>query len=142
MTLLRKDILDRIQRQKPSAINPWIGPKLVGADCRQLQVRECKKLTLTSAGQKFEFQVIIADSLTVEGILGLNFLQANYCMINLSKEVLIISKRNLSLPLESVKMVSSTTTNIPVCLTSNLWIPAQSDVELVAHASHNISKRA
>ena len=41
-----------------------------------------------------------------------------------------------------MKKVSSTTTNIPVCLTSTLWIPTRSDVEVVAHASHNISKGA
>ena len=118
VTLLRTDIWDRIQRQKPSALNPWRGPKLVGAGGRPLQVGGCKQLTVTIAGKKFESQVIIADSLTAEGILGLNFLQAHHCMIDLSKEVLIISKRNLLLPLGSVKKVSSTTTNIPVCLTS------------------------
>ena len=134
VTLLRTDIWDKIQRQKPSALNPWTGPKLVGADGRPLQVWGCKQLTVTIAGQKFESQVIIADSLTAEGILGLNFLQAHHCMIDLNKEVLVISKRNLLLPLESVKKVSSTTTNILVCLTSTLWIPAQSEIEVVAHA--------
>ena len=103
VTLLQTDIWGRIQRQKPSALNPWMGPKLVGADGRPLQVRGCKQLTVTIAGQKFESQVIIADSLTAEGILGLNLLQAHYCMIDLGNEILDTSKRNLSLPLESRK---------------------------------------
>ena len=29
VTLLRTDIWDRIQRHKPSALNPWTDPKLV-----------------------------------------------------------------------------------------------------------------
>ena len=92
VSLLRTDIWDRIQRQKPSALNPWTGPRLVGAEGKPLQVWGCKQLTVTIAGQKFESQVIIADSLTAEGILGLNFFQAHHCMIDLSKEVLVISK--------------------------------------------------
>ena len=104
VTLLWTDIWDRIQ--KP--LNPWMGPKLVGADGKPLQARGCKQLTVTIAGQKFESQVIIADSLTAEGLLGLNVLQTHHFMIDLSKEVLVISKRQLSLRLESVKKVSST----------------------------------
>ena len=53
VTLLWTKIWDRIQRQKPSALNPWMGPKLVGADNRPLQVRGCKQLTVTIAGQNF-----------------------------------------------------------------------------------------
>ena len=51
VTLLRTDIWDSIQKQKPSVLNLWTGPKLVGADGRPLKVWWCKQLTVTIAGQ-------------------------------------------------------------------------------------------
>ena len=86
VTLLWTDIWDRVQRQKPSALNPWTGPKLVGTDGRPLQVWGFKQLAVTIAGQKFESQVIIADSLTAEIILGLDFLRAHHCMTDLGQK--------------------------------------------------------
>ena len=53
---------------------------LVGADGSPLQTQGSTAVELTISGKTFKQELIIVNSLTSEGILGLNFLEANGCI--------------------------------------------------------------
>ena len=55
-------------------------------------------VVLDLSGEKFQWPMIVVDSLTSEGILGLDFLAANACTINTAMRCLHFNQRNVSLP--------------------------------------------
>ena len=73
------------ERIKP-AIVPNVNPvsmKLVGVDGACLQVQGLVTVEFTMSGHIFSQELIVANALTSERILGLNFLEANECVLDL-----------------------------------------------------------
>ena len=60
-------------------LESWEGPQLIGANRTQIRVRGKARVTLTMAENNFSAMVIIVDALTVEAILGLEFLEKHEC---------------------------------------------------------------
>ena len=93
--LLHKEVWDCV---KPTlaTLYPWTGQRLVSVEGTSLMVLGSTKLPLQLATTVFSTEVVIADSLTTEGILGLDFLEANRCMIDKSNRVLQCRDANLA----------------------------------------------
>ena len=81
MTMLHKNIWHRV---KPalSELSPWTGKNLVGVDGTAIRVLGSVRLPLKLNEVIFSADIVVADGLTTDGILGLDFLESNNCTIN------------------------------------------------------------
>ena len=71
---------------------------MVGAEVSPLRVlgAACLELDLQTK-HKFKVRFVIADVLSVEGILGLDFLSVNKCIIHLEKRQLEVDEKWLNM---------------------------------------------
>ena len=92
VSLLRGGVWDRIRPNncKPS---PVTAHRLVGVDGIPISVQGSALIQFSVSGMVFEHEFIIADHITAEAILGLDFLEANKCVLDLSKEQLSIRNK-------------------------------------------------
>ena len=73
---------------------------------------------------KFKHEFVIADHITTEAILGLDFLESNKCVLDLANEKMYI--QNKLVPLQPLQ-----TYNESQCL--KVTVPPCSEMELMAH---------
>ena len=83
VSLLRKDKWDKIAAPE-SSLKPWNGPRLTGVEGSLLKVHGCYPICFRLSGEEFQWTMLIVDDLTTEGILGLDFLEANSCSVNMA----------------------------------------------------------
>ena len=132
MSLLRKETWDRIAAAN-SPLETWNGPQLTGVEGTCLRVYGCGSVDINLNGEQFQWTMLIVDSLSVEGILGLDFLEANACCINTATRCLHFSERNISIPLYgSSSSSSSSVAPVSVILTETVRIPTRSLLEVMA----------
>ena len=112
VSLICGEIWDRIKPPDPPKLIP-VNTRLVGADGSPLQIQGSVVVELTISGQVFNQELIIANSLTSEGILGLNFLEANECILDLVHGELIAQGSRVTL---SAKNSELTTTQVEICV--------------------------
>ena len=82
---------------------------------------------LEMPGQTFCQELIVANALMSEGILGLNFLEANECVLNLSQGTMCSRGTNISLYAKG----SQDLVIIEVVLPETFTIAATSEVEVM-----------
>lgn len=86
----------------------------------------------------FDYPVLVVDSLTSEGILGLDFLQKHKCVVNLDKGTLQFLWHNLKISLKShVTHADRIMSQVNVVVAHTICIPQQSELEILANASEN-----
>ena len=129
VTLIRKDVWDSA-KSTDHCLETWNGQSLIGVEGTPLQVHGYTKTTIQLAGEQFHVRVIVVDSLTTEAILGMDFLEANDCTIDIGKKQLLFPKLKLSIPLKDG--ASSGVAHIGVTLDTSLHIPAMSEIEVMA----------
>jgi len=78
VSLVSSEVWDHIKPKISPRLN-YVNVKLVGVDGAPLQVQGSVTVELEMSGQIFAQKLIVANALTSEGILGLNFLEANEC---------------------------------------------------------------
>ena len=61
-TLLRKDVWDEVNARH-DALEPWVGPGLVGVEGTPICVHSTTKTMIKLEGQKFLAPVVVSDSL-------------------------------------------------------------------------------
>ena len=136
VTLLRRDLWDR-GKQPPSTLEPWSGPKLVGANGTPIRVIGTATVNLTMAHKTFPIQVVVAEPLTAEAIMGLDFLEKNKCVIQADRRILTFARDGISVP-----MIRPSTqphaARISVNLIQPLQIPACSEQEVMARMEEKI----
>ena len=126
VSLIRGDVWDRIKPCNAPKVEP-ANTRLVGVDGAPLQVRGSVMVQLVVAGQPFEQKVIIADSLTSQGILGLDFLEANQCVLNLAQGELLTHGKNI--PLATQPLKNSVLTQVEIAARETFIIGAMSEME-------------
>ena len=126
VTLICKDVWDSV-KSTDHRLEMWNGQNLIGVEGTPLQVHGYTKTTIQLAGEQFHVRVIVVDSLTTEAILGMDFLEANDCTIDIGKKQLLFPKLKLSIPLKDGAVA-----HIGVTLTTSLHIPAMSEIEVTA----------
>ena len=97
VSLLNGRIWDRIKPNdiKIEAIQYH---NLVGVDGHPIQVRGSVSVPVSIAETKFQQRFIIADGITAEGILGMDFMEDNKCVVNIAeKQISVRSGISLSL---------------------------------------------
>ena len=76
--------------------------------------------------------MLIVDQLTTEGILGLDFLEANSCSVNMANRCIHFPDRKLSFPLYAISSTANQSVlPIRVVLRETIQIPAMSQMEIV-----------
>ena len=94
MTLLRHDHWNGLGT---SQLKPWNGANLVGANGSPITIHGTVDVVLRFAGIDFPTQVVVVDGLTAKAILGLDFLEAHECIVNIKKKLLVLPRLDVSL---------------------------------------------
>ena len=115
----------------PAACNiDPVGTRLVGADGIPLQVRGSVKAKLSLSGQKFDHKLVIAEALTSQGILGLDFLETNHCIFSLATGELLMHGKSI-LPLRPQNTREPEIMQIEVTVNKTCTVEANSEMELM-----------
>ena len=128
MSLLRYDIWRQVKPADHS-LRPWTGNSLVGVDGTPLTLHGYTDLTIRLSDIPFTATVVIADGLTTEAILGLDFLLANQCILDMGKRTLHIT-RHPPIPLIQPHPVPNFP--ITVALVDTVRIPPACELEVLA----------
>ena len=83
VSLVSSEVWECIKSPTAPRMNP-VGLRLVGVDGAPLQIQGSVTIELETSGKTFEQELIVVNALTSEGILGLNFLEANDCVLDLT----------------------------------------------------------
>ena len=134
VTLVRGDVWDQCKKES-QMLEPWIEQRLVGVDGTPLAVRGSTLVDLELDGTVLKHRALIVDSLVSESILGLDFLQENGCTIDLVKGCLQLAKSGVSI---SVGQQQEGPRQVTVQLTSKIYIPPRSEIEILARTQHSI----
>ena len=117
ITLLRRDVWKGDLNGK---LLPWYGCKLVGANGGTLNVvGMVRAMQLGLGGKMFAVDTVIVESLTSEGILGLDFLEKYECIIDAANGVLTLGDSGLHIQLQKATRSKSTEPALPVHVQSN-----------------------
>ena len=92
VSLLSGDVLDKVG-QRSIIVEPVIHQKLVGVDGIPLKVRGASTFPLTIAGLEFQHSLIIADNITADAILRLDFLDSHKCVLDLGQRKLCVNNK-------------------------------------------------
>ena len=84
-------------------------------------------LPVTIAGMQFQYYFIIAEQITAEAILGLNFLKAHKSILNLACGKILLTDQTVSL------MTKTNMCCARVTVTEKLIIPPQNEMEIMVH---------
>ena len=95
ITVLDKTFWEKANCRECS-LEPWTGRHLVGVEVTPLHICGVSNVEL-----KFDFPlpVLVARSLTLEAILGLDFLEANNCTLEMADRKLTFSERGVAVSL-------------------------------------------
>ena len=108
----------------------WI-KKLVSVDGSHIKVLGSCDMRILS-DQTFVHIVLVVEHLTSEGILGVNFLQKNKCVVNLGKNILRILGHSINIPLShNPPTGESSPRKVNVVVAQTTCIPARSKVEVL-----------
>ena len=134
VSLLNGRIWDRI---KPSdiKIEAIQYHNLVGVDGNPIQVRGSVSVPVSIAETKFQQRFIVADGITAEGILGMDFMEDNKCVVNIAEKQISV-RSGISLSLVPTSPMTNNTVN-HVTLNTSITVPATSEFEVMARLSAN-----
>ena len=93
VTLLHKDVWDRVAAVRNVPLEPWPGQRLVGVEGTSLQVYGMAQVEFQLADEVFQHHVLVVGGLSAEVILGLDFMEENNCTIELGKKMLYFLDR-------------------------------------------------
>ena len=113
-----------------SQLDSWDGEQLIGVDGSPLSVAGTARVELTLEHKKVFVTMLVVDSLTAEGIIGIDFLKNHKCIIDIPNSRLHFTRWKLDVPLEDQEQ----TQQLPVSLISTLKIPPLSEMEVMASA--------
>ena len=99
VTLLDKTLWDKVNTTG-QVLSTWTGPPLVGVEGTRLETWGTATAEIAFAGETFQFPVLVASSLTADAILGMDFLDANKCTLEMANKVLRFPNRGVSISLQ------------------------------------------
>ena len=98
ITVLDETLWEKTHRGECS-LEPWTGHRLVGVEGTPLHICGVSNVELKFAGETFHCPVLVARSLTSEAILGLDFLEANNCTLEMADRKLTFLERGVAVSL-------------------------------------------
>ena len=90
--LLKSEVWEKV-KSKADTVEPITAHRLIGVDSIPIKVQGSATISFTIAGVKFQYKFIIADRITADAILGVDFLEANKCILNLAKGELSVNQK-------------------------------------------------
>ena len=137
VSLIRKDVWDRLGGASTFGLSPWRGRHLVGVEGSTVPVCGVTTLDFHLADQAFLADLVVVDSLKVESILGLDFLEKHEGIIDLSKMVLRLEGASIQLQHHADSSSSSDmlANEVSVSLIETVKIPAHSEIQTMAYTS-------
>ena len=135
VSLLSTDVWHRVSANKHMELKEWGGcNRLVGVNGSPLHVQGIVLVHLSlSKNVVFENKFLVVEGMTVEAILGLDFLETFKCMIDSGERKISFPKEKLVLPLLDVNQKVSKT--VGLVLQRKLTIPAESEAEVMVEIS-------
>ena len=79
--LLNGNVWDKFKSAE-TQVEPTVYHNLVGVDGHPIKVRGSVTLPVVIAGKTFQQEFIIAECITAESILGVDFMQENNCVVD------------------------------------------------------------
>ena len=132
VTLLRHDMWMNIAAQ-PHDLRPWSGATLVSAGGTPLTVYGCACMGLELGGKMFWNNFVVVSPLTSEAILGIDFLQAQRAVIDMSQGVLCLQESGCKIYLDPPNPLHANPAVQPVRVTDTVEVPPRSVMEITAH---------
>ena len=125
VSLLDKEVWDKIKsiaEDLKAVSNHW----LVGVDGIPLKVLGSITTPLSISDINFSHRFIVAEGLTTDAILGLDFLETNKCVLDLAKGRIVIADQSVALVPNPFSLHSgcSTITVVQKCV-----VPPRSEME-------------
>ena len=137
VSLLRKDVWDRATIQAPGvSLLSWSGQTLVSVNGSPLTVHGHATVPVCLGTHTFCMSFTVAEDLTTEAILGLDFLKSHHCTIDMGSRSVMFTDGN-RLPLSS-NPTGASTSPLTVSLVDTLHISAASELEVMAHVTGTI----
>ena len=129
MSLVRKDVWDRLGGVGSFGLSTWRGNYLVGVEGSKVPVFGVTTIQFQMANQMVMADLVVVHSLRVESILGL---ENHNCVIDLPKKVLYLNGSPLQLQHCVEKCCNSNevlVNEVRVCLTEIIRIPVHSKMQ-------------
>ncbi|XP_065889700.1 uncharacterized protein [Dysidea avara] len=138
VTLLRLDVWKQCCNM-PDQLEMWNGTHLVGVDGTPLTVIGIRKINFCFADTNFPHSVLVVESLLCEGILGMDFLQHNWYLIDLTKEggTLYIGPGKTEIVLSTTVTAKGECASVSVA--HMVCIPAGSVLDITANVQGSVS---
>ena len=131
--LINGKVWDSITHLKDKvALNPFT-TRLVGVDGIPLQVRGSAVVKLSLKELMVDQNLIVADSLTSEGILGMDFLESNHCILDIAEGKL--STGGKTIPLDPCHSNIQASICTEVTVDETFTIAAISEMEVKGNIS-------
>ena len=128
VSLLRYDIWLQAKPAEHS-LRPWLGNSLVGVDGTPLTLHGYTDVTVCLSNIPFTITFAVAEGLTTEAILGLDFLQTNRCVLDMGKRTLQITQHP---PIPLLQPQLPATSPLTVSLVDTVRIPPACELEVLA----------
>lgn len=129
VSLLRGDVWEKAVPHS-SACDLQGACRLVGVDGIPIKVRGASLVNVTVEGHTLSHQFIVADHITAEAILGMDFLEKNKCVLDLCKGRLMM--KDLGMVQLQPHSLKNPGTPTKVNLVETITIPATTEVEVMA----------
>ena len=116
-------------KSSDTVLNPWGGNKLVGVNGTSLHIHGSANVTISVLNKTFACAMVIVDDITVDAILGLDFLEANQCSLDVGERLLHFGSCKCPIPVTD-KCDKHTVVNVVMAETRT--IPPYSELEVLA----------
>ena len=136
ITVLDQTLWEQANRGGCS-LAPWTGRRLVGVEGTPLHLCGVSSVELKFAGETFHCPVLVAHSLTSNAILGLDFLEANNCILEMAAHKLIFPEQGVAVSLCDSSPVYDLV-QARVTLEETLTIPPFSMLEAMARVNGKV----
>ena len=132
VTLFHKDVW---KREVPAReLSPWEGRQLVSVDGTCVKVLGTAKVPIRIGHVVFQHDVIVADGLTTEGILGLDFLELHRCTVDMGNRTLLCTNAGLTVQLSSEEQQYGVR-QCAVYVEETIRVPPSCEMEIMAVSS-------
>ena len=138
VSLVRKDVWDRLGGAGIFGLEPWTGRHLVGVEGSTVPVHDATTLEIQLHHKVVRVDFVVVHSLRVESILGLDLLEEHNCVIDLPQKVLYVAGTAVQLQQYAEgrkECIADGCNEVSVSLTETISIPAYSEVCTLAHFS-------
>ena len=137
VSLIAANVWKGISRDNQTALEPWSGRNLVGVNGLPLTTHGRARVQAMLEGEKVTLNAIVVSNLTLDAILGLEFLRENNAIINMKQKQLTIGDNARILTLHYLERFSPRRRQL-IHAVEVIHIPPFSDIEALARVERPV----